>query len=1080
MSTGKKEYTLKINGVKQSLTDVTTLETALKNLGKTVDGVNATENKRATVSRQTAKAMSDEEKAAKKLADTKARIEDVNTEANRAQILANKELRERTREVTRQIALEQLQEGSIKALGMQLTNLRNAYDELSEADRQNVTIGGEMLGQIKELDAKYKSLRENTGRFQDSVGNYEKATEGLERLRGGLDSVSDSALGISTNILGGSTVLTQFGGLASEVSERLQKLQLITVLLSQVTAAYNAIVKQNYIQEQARKATDAVRIVQIRAKAAAEAQATKGTVAATAAQKLFNLVAAANPYILLATAIIAVGAALLAFTKKSQDAAKAQEALNDSTRARLDLLDEQRRKDGDNSSRFIKGVEARIDAAKAEGKSLQEIRELEDKIAQERELANLSNKSLYAAELRDIEKNKDALASYESQLRGLQAIKDKEGEDFADLQLSVEIDGKKIEAEGEKAIELLQGAIDNSKRKVTIATEIVNEGEDIVAAQKVTNALRLAEDKRLAKERAAIELAAARSAEDARIKLIRNTFDQQRATLRAQNKREIEDLQRRLKEEQNLTDAARKSINGNIVSLRKQLSIELNAINVQQAAFELEITRQLEKSRTDIITGEVAKRRAEINGAFDDEIEDLRTRLATDKSLTEKSRKEIGEIIINTERKRAQELQKITAEDAQKRADLEISAVENRLQNTLDLIGDLTVRSKNGFQLIDVQATKANLNDANAAYEQYINDLLAYAQTAQDAHEETLRTLEAGTTEYAEEQQRYADVIAGTTRKIAEAQKAQQENAKNNKEIVQQYYRELFDSVAAYASNAANVVTTVIDTISQAIGYQIEELNERLESTNEYYEKAKQRTEDAGKSIEDLEERIRNSSGGTSMALREQLAEQTRARNAAMREEKRLAKEKEKLEADIRKKERQQRKLDLMAQIVMAVASTAQGVTKALGDWMFPLNLVIAGIVGVAGAVQVALMGKQLSKLEKGGEIVGPSHANGGVPLSGKAGQYYEAEGGEFMINKTSYAANKSLVQAINDSPGPISPAAFFGSAGSAPDATERTVSGEDRLVSAIQNIVIRPTVSVTEIEDVRDNLVTVKELAGF
>lgn len=1079
MSTGKKEYLLKINGVKQSITDVTSLDNALKGLDTTVNKVNTSEVKAATNSRQSSKALTDEEKAAKKLADTKKKLEDVNSDANKAQILANQQLRERTREVTRQIALDQQNEGSIKALGMQLTDLRNAYDDLSEADRQNVAIGGELLIQIQELDKKYKSLRENTGRFQDSVGNYEKATQGLEKLRGGLDDVSNSSLGLASNVVGGGAILQQFGGVASEASEGLQKLQLVTVLVGQVTAAYTAIMKDNYIQEQARKVTDQVRIVQLRAKAAAEAAATKGTIGATIAQRAFNIVANANPYVLLATLLIAVGTALFAFTKKSEDAAKAQDKLNESTKARLDFLDAQLEKEKASSERFVKDTQNRIEIAKLEGKSLEDIRKLEDKIAQERQLNNTFNRGAYAAEIRDIEKNKDALASLENQLRAIQTVKNEEGDDFEDVTLKANIDGKQIEAQGERLIELLQGAIDNTQRKIKVATEITTEGDDIVAQEKLVNAQRLAEDKKLAKERAAIELSATRAAEDARIKLIRNSFDQQRAQLRAQNRREIEDLKTRLNEEKNLSDKARAAINDTIISLRKQLNIELQAINEQQAAQELEVTRQLEDSRTKIIMGELQQRQAEINDQYDRQIEDLRTRLRLDETLTAKSRAEINETILNAEKARNAELLKLAAEDLQKRADLELAAVESRLQNTLAKTESI-VRSKKGLKLIDVDATKANLNDANAAYDEYITGLTNYAADAKAAHEETVRTLKEGTTEYIAEQQRYADTVNSITLKIKDAQKAQQENAKTNKEIVGQYFKEMFSEIATYASNAADVIGTVISTISMAIGYQLEELNERLESTNEYYEAAKKRTEEISEDVEKLEANIQNSSGGTSVALKEQLAEQTRVRNQALREEKRLAREKEKLEADIRKKERQQKKLELISNIAMGIANTAQGVTKALSDWMFPLNLVIAGIVGVAGAIQVGLMTKQLSKLAKGGEIVGPSHANGGVPLSGSAGQYYEAEGGEFMVNKTSYAANRSLVQAINDSNGPIAPADFTAATGVAPDSTDRVVSSEDRLVNAIQNLNISPTVSVTEIDDVRSNIVDVKELADF
>jgi hypothetical protein len=125
-------------------------------------------------------------------------------------------------------------------------------------------------------------------------------------------------------------------------------------------------------------------------------------------------------------------------------------------------------------------------------------------------------------------------------------------------------------------------------------------------------------------------------------------------------------------------------------------------------------------------------------------------------------------------------------------------------------------------------------------------------------------------------------------------------------------------------------------------------------------------------------------------------------------------------------------------------------------------------------------MTKQLTKLADGGPIIGPSHADGGVPI----GHGYEAEGGEFVTNKSSYAANKPLVEFINASSGTITAADL---AGIVPGDTTTPViindtnqGGEDRIVEAIESIDLRPTVAVTDIMDVQDQVVTVRDLSGF
>ena len=92
-----------------------------------------------------------------------------------------------------------------------------------------------------------------------------------------------------------------------------------------------------------------------------------------------------------------------------------------------------------------------------------------------------------------------------------------------------------------------------------------------------------------------------------------------------------------------------------------------------------------------------------------------------------------------------------------------------------------------------------------------------------------------------------------------------------------------------------------------------------------------------------------------------------------------------------------------------AMINTALGVTEALP------NIVLAGIVGALGAIQVGIVTAQplppkpeKAKFELGGEIIGNSHSRGGVII--------EAEGGEYIVNKDAYSKYGSLIRALNES----------------------------------------------------------------
>lgn len=114
--------------------------------------------------------------------------------------------------------------------------------------------------------------------------------------------------------------------------------------------------------------------------------------------------------------------------------------------------------------------------------------------------------------------------------------------------------------------------------------------------------------------------------------------------------------------------------------------------------------------------------------------------------------------------------------------------------------------------------------------------------------------------------------------------------------------------------------------------------------------------------------------------------------------------------------------------VVQAVINTYLGATKALASGGF-FGIAQAAIVIATGMKQVATITKQkepdtkidsgVRKYAKGGQIVGASHANGGVTFTGSNGQVFEAEGGENMyIMKKSASAEINALSALNEAHG--------------------------------------------------------------
>lgn len=102
--------------------------------------------------------------------------------------------------------------------------------------------------------------------------------------------------------------------------------------------------------------------------------------------------------------------------------------------------------------------------------------------------------------------------------------------------------------------------------------------------------------------------------------------------------------------------------------------------------------------------------------------------------------------------------------------------------------------------------------------------------------------------------------------------------------------------------------------------------------------------------------------------------------------------------------ERKAFKRQKAVQIATATANAAQAVLAALAQTVDPtltqsFRIANAAAIGVLGAVQVATVAAQ--KFQEGGLIQGNSHAQGGVPFSVAGRGGFEAEGGEYIVKKS-------------------------------------------------------------------------------
>ena len=587
---------------------------------------------------------------------------------------AQKEANELNKLTTR---LNQSAEGSYNRLSAQYSINKIYLNNMTVEEREATEEGRKLVAETKAIYEEMKRLQEATGKTSLNVGNYSDAAKGLTtqienqtkqlallRLEGkqgtaeyqqlsketamlrnavkdATDEITrmasdtsnlDAVLGLAAGASGGFAAFTGamelFGAESEDVQEAQKKLQAAIAITTGVQAIQNAVQKQSAIML-------GISRLQMAALSKAQVynrlvtmQGTKATLAATIAQKAFNLIAAANPYVLLALALVTVVGALVLFASNTDKSAKNQQKLNEAQKVWLDYLETEATEMNRVSNERVAQLNRELNIAKARNASLSETRKIEDEILAERTKAHNKSVGFYGQELDDLEANRAKLKQLNDmlvQLNNAKARGDKK------VYIDVDLDGKIDKVKVDEAIEAVQGQIDNTGRAVDIAVNLKTEGADLDAERKILAAQRLQENRDAAKTETDI----LRKAEDARIALIKNTFDQQRAQRQAANARAIADIQLQLRTETNLTVKARKALNDQIVLLREQLAVDMVNIANQQRAAELSAQRATQDAQIALMAEGAEKQREQLRVEYERQIQDINTRLETERGLTE-------------------------------------------------------------------------------------------------------------------------------------------------------------------------------------------------------------------------------------------------------------------------------------------------------------------------------------------------------------------------------------------------------------------------------------------------------------
>lgn len=531
----------------------------------------------------------------------------------------------------------------------------------------------------------YNKLLKDTGELSDAMGDARQSIKMMASDTQKLDVVLGAASAAGGGISAFTGAMELFGSSSEDVQESQRKLQATIALTSGAQVVQNALQKQSALMI-------GISTVQTAALAKAEAyrrviqmQGTQATIGATIAQKAFNLVASANPYVLLAVAVIAVVAAYVAFSDSTARAAENQNKLNELQKLHLETLEVESDRMKQISSERIAGYERELKVAQARNASFGETRAIEDKILNERRRANAEQRGYFATEVKDLEKNRDKLDQYRKSLIKLNELKASGTEKIV---WDVELDGNIEKYKVDDAINLAQSKIDQYGKKVEIGMTIRNDQADIEADAKEQAAKRQQEARDAYKK----EVDLVRKSEDAKTALINNSYTQQRAAANANISRQIADLNYQLSTENNLTQKGRAAINDTIVSLRKQLTNDLVDIANKEAADLRTIQRQNDDILLLSMEDGNEKRRLTLKSGYDRQIEDIQIRLETERGLTDEQQKKLKDQQLALRQQYATESMRledqIFIEEMQREADriqLRLDATQENSQEQIDL-----------------------------------------------------------------------------------------------------------------------------------------------------------------------------------------------------------------------------------------------------------------------------------------------------------------------------------------------------------------------------------------------------------
>lgn len=626
--------------------------------------------------------------------------------------------------VQNQIKQEKEQEGSLRALRAELSNLTAEYDSLSEAERKGVR-GAELKNKINEVTDALKGGEEETQRYYRNVGNYKEAI--MEAANANVPFIQQ------INIM-----VTSLGGVKN----------------------YVAGVNQNLIKI-AKTTTGLTRVV--------------------------KLLGTAMLGLGIGTLLVAL-ASLVSWFTKTQKGVETANKIMGALGATIDILIDRAGKLGSalvnlftgnfkQAGEDVKGVFSGIGKEIAdETKQAWKLAEVLNEIDKKEVMLSMSR----AANRAEIEKLKKAAddQTLSTQERTKAAEKAYELEkkdlkiqtDLAKARIANMLGYTDVTEEALKTIEDLQsGAItaDEAIGKIGLSestiedlrklSEEVNHLSELeedsygrqTEQQNTLNSIRQ-EGADKAKEAKQKEVEAVRAAEDAMLALVKDKREQVRKEIEFTYSRQIEDLRARLNTETDLTVKARQAINDQIKALEQKKAAELQKLSEEELQKEIDNRSKLISLQLEAVKKgseqEYQLRMQQLLVQRDAELADKELTEQMKLAIVDKYNRQIDDLVAQHEKEISEKQQ----EAVRVRMENEIMQLQQSGASELDILQEQAAQKLellNSIQQQEGESEQEFLNRKLLANQEYIDAKKAIAEKEveiEQAKSQAMETITSG------------------------------------------------------------------------------------------------------------------------------------------------------------------------------------------------------------------------------------------------------------------------------------------------------------------------------------------------